>query len=88
MTWLFDKKSIFLVSIPRGARPEADARPGTWHENEDEKMSLGFGGTKFKVWGLGFRAEGQGGLVSRIRMWIIRVTIWVIGVLNLLTHSP
>ena len=32
--------------------------------------------------------EGQGDLVSRLIMGIIRVTIWVIGVINLLTKSP
>ena len=32
--------------------------------------------------------EGQGDLVSRLTMGIIRVTIWVIGVSNLLTKSP
>ena len=32
--------------------------------------------------------EGQGDLVSRLIMGIIRVTIWVIGVINLLTKFP
>ena len=32
--------------------------------------------------------EGQGDLVSRLIMGIIRVTIWVIGIINLLTKSP
>ena len=32
--------------------------------------------------------EGQGDLISRLIMGIIRVTIWVIGVINLLTKSP
>ena len=32
--------------------------------------------------------EGQGDLVSGLRMGIIRVTIWVIRVVNLLTKSP
>ena len=32
--------------------------------------------------------EGQGDLVSRLMIRIIRVTIWVIGVINLLTKSP
>ena len=32
--------------------------------------------------------EGQGDLVSRLIMGIIRVTIWVMGVMNLLTKSP
>ena len=32
--------------------------------------------------------EGRGDLVSRLIMGIIRVTIWVIGVINLLTKSP
>ena len=31
---------------------------------------------------------GQGDLVSRLRRGIIGVTIWVIGVINLLTKSP
>ena len=32
--------------------------------------------------------EGQGDLVSRLIMGIIGVTIWVIGVIILLTKSP
>ena len=32
--------------------------------------------------------EDQGGLVSRLRIGINGVTIWVIGVINLLTKSP
>ena len=32
--------------------------------------------------------EGQGDLVSGLIMGIIRVTIWVIGVITLLTKSP
>ena len=32
--------------------------------------------------------EGQGDLVSRLIMQMARVTIWVIGVVNLLTKSP
>ena len=32
--------------------------------------------------------EGQGDLVSRLIVGIIRDTIWVIGVINLLTKSP
>ena len=32
--------------------------------------------------------EGQGDLVSRLILGIFRVTIWVIGVLSLLTKSP
>ena len=32
--------------------------------------------------------EGQGDFVSRLIMGIIRVTIWVVGVINLLTKSP
>ena len=32
--------------------------------------------------------EGQGDLVSRLIMGITRVTIWVIGVINLLTKFP
>ena len=38
--------------------------------------------------GLGIYLEGQGDLISRLIMGIIRVTIWVIGVINLLTKSP
>ena len=38
----------------------------------------------------GFRVQGAGSgdLVSRLIMGIIRVTIWVIGVINLVTKSP
>ena len=32
--------------------------------------------------------EGQGDLLSRLIRGIIGVTIWVIGVINLLTKSP
>ena len=32
--------------------------------------------------------EGQGDLVSRLITRITRVTIWVIGVINLVTKSP
>ena len=32
--------------------------------------------------------EGQGDLVSRLIMGISRVTIWVIGIINLLPKSP
>ena len=32
--------------------------------------------------------EGQGDLISRSIMGIFRVTIWVIGAINLLTKSP
>ena len=32
--------------------------------------------------------EGQGDLVSRLTMGIIQITIWVRGVINLLTKSP
>ena len=32
--------------------------------------------------------EGQGDLVSRLITWITRVTMWVIGVINLLAKSP
>ena len=32
--------------------------------------------------------EGQGDLVSRLILGITRVTIWVTGVINLLTKSP
>ena len=42
--------------------------------------------------GLGFRVlfymEGQGDLVSRLILGILRVTTWVIGLFNLLTKSP
>ena len=34
------------------------------------------------------RLEGHGDVVSRLAMGISRVTIWVIGVLNLLTKPP
>ena len=37
---------------------------------------------------LGYYLEGQGDLVSRLQRGIIRVTIVVIGVINLLTSSP
>ena len=39
---------------------------------------------------LGFNAylEGHGDLLSRLIIRISRVTVWVIGVLNLLTKSP
>ena len=38
----------------------------------------------------GLRAylEGQGDLVTRLIMGIIGVTVWVLGVINLLTKSP
>ena len=44
-----------------------------------------FGGRsrEFKV-----HLEGQGDLVRRSIMGIIKVTVWVIGVINLLTTSP
>ena len=32
--------------------------------------------------------QGQGDVVSRLIKGIFRVTIWVIGVINLLTKSP
>ena len=32
--------------------------------------------------------EGQGDLATRLIMGIIGVTIWVIGIINLLTKSP
>ena len=38
-----------------------------------------------KIWAL---LGGSGDLVSRLIMGIIGVTIWVIGVINLLTKSP
>ena len=37
---------------------------------------------------MGSYLEGQGDLVSGLIMGIIGVTIWVIGVINLLTKSP
>ena len=40
------------------------------------------------VQGMSYYLEGQGDLVSRLIMGIIGVTIWVIGVINLLTKSP
>ena len=43
----------------------------------------GVGGCRFKGY-----LEGQGDLVSRLIKGIIGVTIWVIGVINLLTKSP
>ena len=36
----------------------------------------------------GYYLEGQGDLVSRLIMGLHRVTIWVIGVINLLIKSP
>ena len=42
----------------------------------------------FKVLGSGLRVQGLGDLVSRLIMGIIRITIWVIGVINLLIKSP
>ena len=61
-------------------------------------MGLGIRGFRFKdgdlrswalrVEGLKAYLEGQGDLVSRLRMGINRVTIWVIEVINLLTKSP
>ena len=36
----------------------------------------------------GHHLEGQGDLVSRLILGIFRVTIWAIGVINLLTKSP
>ena len=38
--------------------------------------------------GLVLYLEGQGDLVNRLIVGIIRVTIWAIGVINLLTKSP
>ena len=32
--------------------------------------------------------EGQGDLVNRLVMWIIRVTIWVMGLLTYLLSPP
>ena len=37
---------------------------------------------------IGDYLEGQGDLVSRLIRGIIRVALWVIGVINLLTKSP
>ena len=37
---------------------------------------------------MGFYLRGQGDLVSGLIMGIIGLTIWVIGVINLLTKSP
>ena len=37
---------------------------------------------------LGTLLGGSGDLVSRLIMGIIGVTIWIIGVINLLTKSP
>ena len=65
-------------------------------------MGLGFGGLGFEVSDLGLEVlllrvrasgggiylEGQGDSISRLVMGIARVTIWVIGVINLLTKSP
>ena len=50
----------------------------------------GVEGLGIKDYGLGFRdyLEGQGDLVSRLRMGIIGVTIWVIGVIIPLAKSP
>ena len=48
-------------------------------------------GSFLKQWtvgNLGDYLEGQGDLVTRLRMGIIGVIIWVIGVINLLTKSP
>ena len=36
----------------------------------------------------GLYLEGQGDLVSRLIMGIIGVTIWLIGVISILTKSP
>ena len=41
-----------------------------------------------KVWGIRGLLGGSGDLVSRLIMGINRVTIWVIGVINLLIKSP
>ena len=43
--------------------------------------------TKMYVEPLGYLV-GQGDLETRLRMGIIGVTIWVLGVINLLTKSP
>ena len=37
---------------------------------------------------LNFYLEGQGDLVSRLITRITRVTMWVLGVIKLLTKSP
>ena len=42
----------------------------------------------YRAKGIAGYLEGQGDLISRLIMGIIRVTIWVIGVINLLTKSP
>ena len=39
----------------------------------------------YLAWGL---LGGSGDLVSRLIRGIVRVTMWVIGVINLLTKSP
>ena len=44
-------------------------------------MNLGPTGTKQHL-------DGEGDLVSRLILGITRVTIWVLGVINLLTESP
>ena len=46
--------------------------------------------TRLQVQGLGVQGylEGQGGLVPRLRMGIIRGTTWVIGVMNVFIKSP
>ena len=45
--------------------------------------------TSISAWPSGrLYLEGQADLVSRLKMAIIRVTIWLIGVINLLTKSP
>ena len=42
--------------------------------------------TEYGLTSLGL--EGHGYLINRLRIRITRVTIWVIGVINLLTKSP
>ena len=41
------------------------------------------------IWGLGLGLEGQGDLVSKLNTWIIRVGIWLMGIIGLhLLSSP
>ena len=55
------------------------------HETQNGNLEILLG--KGKCFGGGY-LEGQGDLVSRVITGIIRVTIWVIGLINLLTKSP
>ena len=45
---------------------------------------MGVGGLGFGVYGLRFRVWGSGDLASRL----IRVAIWLIGVISILTKPP